>query len=101
MRRWEAGDPLGALRRAPNAQNASNLLLQVASVGLIASLSFICRGLLGPSHHQRTRRLSPPPLLEPTRHRQGKAPPSEKTLSESGVHPAIPSGGGASWFRAG
>jgi hypothetical protein len=101
VHRWTAPAPPNASDTPSNRQDSSDLLLQVASVGLIASLSFISRGLLGQSHDRRRRGLLPPPLPESMRGREGKPLPAEKVFSESGVHPIVPSSSDPSWSHTG
>jgi hydroxymethylglutaryl-CoA reductase len=69
----------------------SDLLVDVACVGLVASLGFLRQGLPAQNPPQRRRTLLPPPLPAHARARAPR-PSSEKCSSESGVRPAVRAG---------
>jgi hypothetical protein len=90
----------GISEHAPTVPLPSDLVLQVASVALVASLSFLQSELLEqPSARRRKNRLPPPPL-EHSRSRSLRQLASEKASSESGVRPAIRTSRGAVVSRA-
>jgi hypothetical protein len=90
----------GISEHAPTGPLPSDLALQVASVALAASLSFLQRELLGEPSTRRRENLLPPPPLEHSRNRSLRQLASEKVSSESGVRPAIQTGRGAFVSRA-
>jgi hypothetical protein len=86
---------------APTGPLPSDLALQVASVALVASLTFLQSELLGEPSARRRKNLPPPPSSEHPRGRSLRQLASEKASSESGVRPAIRTGRGAFVSRAG